>query len=263
MKKHLCRVSGSRQRGTCAESRSTWLSAKNYWAVAKRPSTSTRTGRIRPTISPAVAGRRSADQRLTAPSSPQTLVYMRPSLSCPPPPPTDAAASLCPPRLPPPPPPARATPPAQPRHRHGPLRRHSRVAPLLPPPLAPHLVARSNGGARSGGGRSGPPARPPSRRDFLAASRCGSGGWCGGLLPAQIRWWCGGLPPGVDPVVRRPPPGADPVVVRRPPSGAPSLSLSASFSLCVWWSRVVAAAGVVAVAGGAGGCGWWQCRWRW
>jgi hypothetical protein len=226
-----------------------------------------------------VVGRRSADQRLTAPSSPQTLVYMRPFLSCPhhpqptPPPPSSHLASLLPP------PPARATPPAQPRHRHGPLRRHSRVAPLLPPSFAPHLVARSNDRARSGGGGSGPPARPPSRCDFLAASRCGSGGWCGGLLPTQsgcgaaassrrrsgggaaaslpvwiqwcggllpvrIRWWCGGLPPG-----------------------APSLSRPLSLSVCGgagWWRRRVV---VVAAGGGGGGwcwwLRWWQCRWRW
>jgi hypothetical protein len=170
MKKILCRVSGSRQR--------------IIGALAKRPSTTTRTGRIWPMIPPAVAGRRSIDQRLTAPSSPlQAKPYYiwpfpflpsttpnrrrrLPSPTSPPFSPSTAAPSTC--------------------HLQGPLRRHSRVAPLLPPPLAPHLVARSSGGARRGGGGSGPPARPPSRRNFLAASRHGSGGGAATSFPARI-----------------------------------------------------------------------------
>jgi hypothetical protein len=119
-------------------------------ALAKRPSTTTRMGRILPMILPVVAGCQSTNQRLTAallsPPS-QTLVYMCRSLSCPPPPqstpppPSAHLASLLPlHRRPVHTPPSRATPPAQPRH------------PLLHPPLAPHLVARSKGGSRRDGG---------------------------------------------------------------------------------------------------------------
>jgi hypothetical protein len=246
MKKILCRVSGSRRRGTCAESRSTWLSTKNCEAaqhhnphgpnLAHHPA-----GRCWPSID-----RSTTHNALLSPPS-QTLVYMAGrSLSCPPPPPTDAAASLRPPRLPPPlhrrpvhTPPSGATPPAQPRR---------------PPPR--------------------PSARPSPRGE---EQRWGEARWRirprrHNLPPGATSW----RPPGADPVVVRrppsrressgaaPPPGVDLVVCSGLPPGVPSLSLSRplSLSLCVcgagWWRRrrvVVAATG-----GGGGGDGWWWWR---
>jgi hypothetical protein len=148
MKKILCRVSRSRQRGTCAESRSTWLSAKNYWGTGEAAQHHNPHG---PNFAhdPASCCWMSIDKSTTHNALPpsQTLVYMCRSLSCPPPPqltsppPSAHLASLLPLHLRPVhTPPSRATPPAQPRH------------PLLHPPLAPHLVARSKGGSRRDGG---------------------------------------------------------------------------------------------------------------
>jgi hypothetical protein len=155
--------------------------------VAKRPNTSTRTGRICPMTSPAVAGRRSADQRLTMPSSPSkpnpsiyvsfpfsALHHPQPTLS----PPSAYLTSLLPLRRRPVHTPLlRATLPAQP-HR-----------PLL------HIRSPLTTWRGEAAGRGTVPADP--------ARRCG-------LPPGATSW----RSPSADPVVvRQLPPNVDPVVV--------------------------------------------------
>jgi hypothetical protein len=182
-------VSGSRQRGTCAESRSTWLSAKNYWGASEVAQHHNPHG---PNLAhdpasrcwPSIVRSTTHSALLSPPS--QTLVYMAvpfPALHHPqptPPPPFAHLASLLSlHRRPVHTPPSGATPPAQPRRP--------------PPPPSAHPSPRGEEQRR--GEARWRRIRPASAASLPARFPGG--------LPARIRWWCGGFLPGADPVVHR------------------------------------------------------------